>query len=1009
MSSADQLDLADLLRDGWVTSRLDAMFGRIRAARNLDQSGRERIDMWLGDRAELDVIERRDDVRRLDALLGRRALLARLRQLGALTDPVRSDLDLIDFERRALPHNFGRDLGRFTRASTSTTMLELARERRRKRAREIAARSPPAAFDASNNDLLPLLFLDGDDHVAREQLLADTLVQLRALRRSPELVDARNDGVDDNSQGRLSTSGVLASLEQALVCQQISTRTPARERTLTRLCVIHAPHLAPSTIYEASNLTLELLGRDDAGLRVLGRGFENVYGAIHTVYSADTPTIVRSFIVDELCAGLPPEHAIELLARAVDAWRDPAATGAFADRVPEPRAFLAAHCRLPKLTAAPADVQLSIYSKLIRLYETVCAGAPSTTSILRDAGFAGRAAPQVLRLVHAMRALERTERPEGQAEGRRGALARVLAAGIRARDALARAFFEIASGERRARLWRLDRDVEYVIVSALGSALHANLHHHDHDDDVAAAFARRARGAAKRAVMQSGLHTLVSSWRASSTRAPPPQLIAAEVRRLFDARARAIHFAGIRVLLDPRFVDRLIKESTLHAWLDLASSYRPTVRINARANARATDRVNVRIDDRIRVRVVVAPREPTFTVRVVRRSLRPGEALPVDDGVAAVFDEKHAPPGYSHAAVLARDRGAGLLVVNDLARITRAHGRPMHLVDGELRAGPAPRGVRRREGRKARPVLFAPDLVGALSGAEPVSLRSLANVALAERRAIAGEKASVLADLLAGASRRFLDEAGARTLDGLVIPFASVAQWLREVGLFRAWMTETLTSRKVRSALRAQPRTLELARDACSFPVIVRSSGSAEDRPGKSDAGVALSVGAVRSKHALTRAMADVVAATWSERSLEAQRRAGVPMRRVWPALLVQSDLSARALLSGVAMSRGRDGAYGAISYQCVRGAGGAVAAVRGGAGAGVTEGFISPVEHAIVRGAPLLSQARARALGRAVLAIEAAFHEVIEPGQGHAVDVEWLFDRQGLVIVQARVMSHAA
>ncbi len=41
-----------------------------------------------------------------------------------------------------------------------------------------------------------------------------------------------------------------------------------------------------------------------------------------------------------------------------------------------------------------------------------------------------------------------------------------------------------------------------------------------------------------------------------------------------------------------------------------------------------------------------------------------------------------------------------------------------------------------------------------------------------------------------------------------------------------------------------------------------------------------------------------------------------------------------------------------------------------------------------------------------AVLVIEKEFHQVIEPGRGFAVDVEWALDKGKLYIVQARVIT---
>ena len=218
--------------------------------------------------------------------------------LGAgLTPAILRDLEIVDFERRPLPLDLSVVLARYTRSSTSVAVLCAALRRRRARAAAVARgyRGDPArAFDASDNDLLGVLALD--DEEARQCFLLDTLLQWRALRRSPELADRSADGDDDNSQGRLTTSGLLASLELAALAQ----RAPVHGAVgaLVRRCVANAPHAAPSTIYLASNLTLALLDREGHGL--LGRAFLPVYAAVHTLYCADTPTIVERFVVDQM-------------------------------------------------------------------------------------------------------------------------------------------------------------------------------------------------------------------------------------------------------------------------------------------------------------------------------------------------------------------------------------------------------------------------------------------------------------------------------------------------------------------------------------------------------------------------------------------------------------------------------------------------------------------------------------------------------------------------------------
>ncbi|MCC7072314.1 MAG: hypothetical protein IT383_13380 [Deltaproteobacteria bacterium] len=1019
MNSATPRSLARRARA--LTSAVAAeLLARVRRGASLDATGRERINLWLGDDTELLVADRLDDLRRLCALVGRRRVCA---ALGAdLSPAIERDLDLVELEHRPLPADLAVLVPRYTRSSTSVAMLRATLARRRERAARVARaheHDPARAFDASDNDLVPMLLVRDD--ATRATMLLDTLLQWRALRRSPELADRKPHGDDDNSQGRLTTSGLLASLELA----QFAQRAPldGAVGALARLCVGNAPHLAPSTIYQASNLTLALLGREGHGL--LGRAFLPVYGAVHTLYCADTAPLVDRFVTDELCAGWPRAHAVALLGACVavlraspaelrGAWRRLDGEGARAAvALPRERAALLAcvraRCRPGRLRRAPEAALLEHLELALRLHACVCAHAPGVASLAADATLVGPASTAVFRVAAAL--------ADGDGDG-------VVPAVSPARRALRRAVRCEQGGMARARLLRLDRELEHVLASALSDVVRVA---REQGGPRARRLARGVLLAAVRGVVDSGLEqlgppeaarVLVRAARSAGmgevaiedARAigDAAMALSASLRQRLRSRARAVHFAGVRVLLDPRAPDRLIKETALHPLLELAA-------LAARAPARGQRGV-------VPVRVIAPPRLPFARVvddgagaidersLVVARRLSCSARLP--RAAAVLVAERDAPPGYSHLMVLARDLGVGVLATDDLDAARRTLRRGPAFLDGEVLRHGAPPATPSTTTRPP-PLAIRIDLDG---DTRVRSLRALAALPFADARALAGGKAATLAALR---TDERLAALGAGALDAKVLPIPLVVSWARALGLIERWNDESAPATMraaVRRGLRArffstsrtlspQGRTLAAAlRLVGAGPRIARASGSAEDLPGKSDAGLSRSVRALHTDAALVRAIIDIVVDVWRDDAVAQQRRAGVSMRQVWPAIVVQRDLGPRALLSGVAASRGLDGALGAISYQVVRGAGGGV---RDGH---AQEGAVSPVAHLRTRGrgAPLLSTARARVLGRAVLHVERLFHERLEPGAGHAVDVEWLWTSRGLVLVQARALTTA-
>jgi rifampicin phosphotransferase len=176
---------------------------------------------------------------------------------------------------------------------------------------------------------------------------------------------------------------------------------------------------------------------------------------------------------------------------------------------------------------------------------------------------------------------------------------------------------------------------------------------------------------------------------------------------------------------------------------------------------------------------------------------------------------------------------------------------------------------------------------------------------------------------------------------------------------------------------------------------IARSSFTAEDRPNKSSAGQFESFPNLATDAARLRGIAGVIASMWKATPVENNLQMGIDLREVFPSVLMQRCL--KPTVSGVAVSRGAKGELGEVSYQAVRGFG-------GGVGGGKAEEGVVKKDGATGKDS-LLTPKQAALLREAVLAIEREFHEVIEPGKGYAVDVEWAIEDGKLHIVQARVI----
>jgi hypothetical protein len=442
----------------------------------------------------------------------------------------------------------------------------------------------------------------------------------------------------------------------------------------------------------------------------------------------------------------------------------------------------------------------------------------------------------------------------------------------------------------------------------------------------------------------------------------------------------------------------------------------------------------------------------------------PGKNLVYGGGL--IVDAKEAGPGYSHLSVYAKGHAVSALGLPNLGhavrtffdRVKREGGvyvddRPGNFVikplgaaieAGLLTAADVPRlqpgfnlnvesygtnaeGQRILAGRKEVKVhpdrpertiqLLVPDLQDNLHLGGPVPFAALEDRPLDQVRQVAGEKGAVLVAL---SKVPELAQLGVKILPGAVVPPFAVAELLRACPsgrgtLFDRWQValQAPTPRRLAAAQAEVKRSLQehlltagkpnaegrrllaqLAKApglAGPAPWILRSSFTGEDRPYKSGAGQYDSFPNCRTGAERLLGLIGVIASAFNPGAVAGNQAAGIGPNEVWPSVLAQRSLDAQ--LSGVAISRGDKGGYGQVSYQAVKGTGGGV---EGG-----------PAEEGVLGQTPtnLLSPRLAAQLKAAVLAIERAFHTQIEPGQQHAVDVEWAVEKGQLYILQARVI----
>lgn len=184
---------------------------------------------------------------------------------------------------------------------------------------------------------------------------------------------------------------------------------------------------------------------------------------------------------------------------------------------------------------------------------------------------------------------------------------------------------------------------------------------------------------------------------------------------------------------------------------------------------------------------------------------------------------------------------------------------------------------------------------------------------------------------------------------------------------------------------------------------IARSSFTGEDRPGKSGAGQYESYPNLKDEVARIEGVIGVITSAWDSAPIENNVAEEVNLQHIMPSVVVQHCLKPDQ--SGVIISRDLDsGARGTVSYQLVKGFGGGVEGGKTEEGrinaSGATVTVHYPGEEGGLVPAESLPQLR-----DIVLKTEQFFNDVVEPGKGHAVDMEVARVGGQWQIVQARVI----
>lgn len=607
--------------------------------------------------------------------------------------------------------------------STPKVLHELAKKRAAAATLSASAieANPSQPYDASNDSLLCHLELNSPG--LRAQVLADTLIQFRAKRRSEALMDsalvADDDPEREMTEGRFGSSGTVSAYEQRLAAKQLANGTSLdrrREYALTRLVVGNATSGSVNGIFTSRNtigILPDYMGMgahfdpigDEAGLGA------SIHATIHRNYSANTPKAVDYYLRNKVFAGGPDADRVEILKGLVGAARastaDEAATklGTLAKdlawSVPEAKGkttiddlrkavvlHIEKHCALSDLKEdLSVEGKLRAYELLLAVHKSVCVDRPTADDLEKELFYAGKATSEVAALIHALR--------------KQDCAARLEAVG-RARTALRGAFFKSASGFERQMLWRLDRKVELMSAELLGSAVERV---EASDEPQALGECLIATRSALRGVLASGLDSVrgrkktakvedlaallkqtdamlakkkvsVDDVRALMTQVfASASEVADTLRGFFYRREGAIRFSDIDVDLDPEFTDNLIKESPLHYLLSLSQrgmtfglkskissdeiQFVSGMRVLNSTGPRVYERILVGSDAKSLKKYAPSPNDLLVITSSNQKDLLYGGGM--------ILDSKDAGPGYSHASVFAKGHGISAIALPNLS------------------------------------------------------------------------------------------------------------------------------------------------------------------------------------------------------------------------------------------------------------------------------------------------------------------------------------------------------
>lgn len=468
-----------------------------------------------------EVNERRGAIAVLASALKGRALLRVLpHENGRLSKLIRTDLRFIArAERQKLERGKPFDLAWAANGTSTKDVLEALADRRALAA-EASARAlsgdPRRAHDASNDCMLA--HLATRDREVRARILADTLIQFRAKRRSRTLIDRREraqssgsargsgdarrsrdnrgsgdarDAVDvttkrDSTEGRLASSGVLSTFEQRLACQEVSRGTALDERreyALARLAIANHPHGSTNGVFHAR--TCVALLADDRYLgaeiraRPVGAGDglgASLYDATHKNYSANTPKIADHFVRHRVFTGGPVERRIAILGACVEAARtdDVVSSRARLEQLERLHGYVIPECGAARTMREMKRALLAHLAehtdlpRLRRLKEEDRLVAYETLLNMHAAMVTERPSDRSLQEKVFYAGSARNEVAAVIHAMRSGDHLQAVHACGRARARLRTAFHEAESGFDRQMLWRIDRQVELLSAELLG-------------------------------------------------------------------------------------------------------------------------------------------------------------------------------------------------------------------------------------------------------------------------------------------------------------------------------------------------------------------------------------------------------------------------------------------------------------------------------------------------------------------------------------------------------------